>query len=542
MIPTLMRNSRPVLSASVLIIVATFAAYWNIQYNGLIGYDDVKYLIENEQVRPGLSLAGIRWALTATYDANWFPVTWLSHMLDMSLFGSNPLGHHLENLLLHIGNALLIFILLTRLTGQTWRSALAALLFALHPLHVESVAWAAERKDVLSTLFFLLTIHAYCSYATRNRSLRHYGAAVVFTALGLATKPMLVSIPLVLLLLDFWPLDRIHQGGSGFIRANRALLIEKLPFALLALGSCIITIIVQKTGGAVNSNAETTFSEQALYPLVNYATYLRKLVWPSDLAVIYPYVQPIASWLVAWSALLMATVTGAVVVRRKQMPYAAMGWCWFVVTAIPVAGFIRIGAHSIADRYTYIPSIGLFIAAVWLLGDLCKPGRYGAVIATTISILLLGSLIFLTRTQTTYWRDSITLFRHAVAVTRNNWVAHSNLGGELLKYNRNQEALLHLQEAVRINPGSHTAQYNLGVALNKFGKPKAAIQAFTASATANPAYGQAYFMAGRTSFEIGDRKSAYEILDALRRVDGPLAEALERYYALLTNAISKEAH
>lgn len=523
----------------IIIVLATLTAYWNIQHNSLIGYDDVKYLIENEPVRAGLSLAGIKWALTATYDANWFPVTWLSHMLDMSLFGSNPLGHHLENLLIHIGNALLIFTLLGRLTGSIWRSTLVALLFAVHPLHVESVAWAAERKDVLSTLFFLLTLHAYSSYTTVGRSRWHYYAALLFTVLGLATKPMLVSMPLVLLMLDYWPLGRIV---SPMARSTRQLLLEKLPFALLALLSCIITYFVQQKGGTINSKTAPLLLEKFLYPLSNYATYLRKLLWPTDLAVMYPYVHPQPTWLLVWAVVLFALFSWAAYRGRQRAPYITMGWCWFVITTIPVAGFVHIGAHSVADRYTYIPSIGLCIAAAWLLGDLCQPRQYGTVIATTISMFLLGSLIYLTRIQTTYWRDSITLFNHAVTVTRDNWVAHSNLGGELLKYNRNQEALLHLQEAIRINPESHIAQYNLGVVLNKFGKPIAAIRAFSASAIANPAYGQAYFMAGRTSFEIGDRKSAYEILDALRPVDGALAEALERYYIILNNAISKEAH
>jgi tetratricopeptide (TPR) repeat protein len=533
-----MRNSRPVLSAGFLIVVATLAAYWNIQYNCLIGYDDVKYLIENEQVRQGLSFAGIRWALTATYDANWFPITWFSHMLDMSLFGSNPLGHHLENLLLHIGNALLIFTLLKRLTGQIWRSALAAILFALHPLHVESVAWAAERKDVLSTLFFLLTIRAYCNYVSHDRSLRHYGAALAFTTLGLATKPMLVSIPLVLLLLDFWPLGRIRQDSSGFVRTNRALLFEKIPFALLALGSCIITLIVQKAGGTVNSVAAPLFLERVLYPLANYATYLRKLVWPSDLAVIYPYSYTIAPWLLAWSALLMVTVTGAVVVYWRQRPYATMGWCWFVITAIPVAGFVRIGGHSVADRYTYIPSIGLFIAIVWLLADLLKNYRHGNAVAVSISMVVLMSLAMVTRKQATYWKDSITLFNHALAVTTDNWIAHSNLGGELLKYNHNNEALPHLLEAVRINPDASTAQFNLGIVLNKFGERTAAIQAFRASIKANPDYAEAYFQAARTSYETGDKTGAYEMLTTLRRINQPMAEALEKYFVLFDSTTS----
>jgi tetratricopeptide (TPR) repeat protein len=514
--------------AGLFITLTTLLAYWNIQYNNLISYDDVKYLLNNEQVRSGLSPESIRWALTATYDANWFPLTWLSHMLDMSLFGSNPLGHHLENLFLHIANALLLMGLLSRLTGQIWRSAAVALLFALHPLHVESVAWIAERKDVLSTLFFMLTIRYYINYAKRDSSVA-YWLALLFYLCGLATKPMLVSLPFILLLLDFWPLRRTAAD-------LRALLREKAPFALSAAISCIVTYTVQKNGGASLDAIDSSFIENCLHALCNYLTYLRKIFCPVDLGVIYPYVKELPFLMLAGAVVILAGLTVTAFLFRQRLPYITTGWFWFLITTAPVAGFVRIGAHSVADRYTYIPSIGIFIAAVWLLSELLSEKRYGKIIATLVALAVMTPLAAATWKQTTYWKESITLFEHTLAVTENNWVAHGNLGAELLAYNRLEEATWHIREAVRINPDSYSARYNLGLILNRLGDKPGALNAFQNVIRVRPAESGAYFEAGRICYELGDSASAYKIHAALMQINTDLAGALGRYFTLLDSA------
>ena len=532
-------NTRKQIIAGIIICLSTLLAYWNIQYNNLIGYDDVKYLIENEYVRTGLSIDSVRWALTATYDANWFPLTWLSHMLDMTLFGNNPLGHHLENLFLHIANALLLMHILNRLTGHIWRSAAVALLFALHPLHVESVAWIAERKDVLSTLFFLLTVRSYIEYVKRETGYQYWVAILLYTC-GLMSKPMLVSLPFILLLLDFWPLQRIYSDTPDCKSKNAGtfltLLLEKAPFMLLSIASCIVTLNVQKTGGGTTKIGDQSLIDNSLHAFFNLSTYLRKTFWPSDLGVIYPYVNDISAWVATGSVTLVIGLSLMAVIIRKRMPYFTIGWFWFLITMGPVSGIVKIGVHSITDRYTYIPLIGIFIIAVWFLSEILSGKRYATVILTTILVAVMIPLAALTWKQTTYWKDSITLFKHTLAVTKDNWVAHNNLGAELLKYTRVPEADRHIREAVRINPESESAVFNLGHVLKRQGDRLGAISAFLKVIKLNPARAEAYFEAGSTSFQIGEKTAAYEILDALKAVDQNMANALEKYYILIEHS------
>lgn len=531
--------------AGVFISLSTLTAYWNIQNNNLIGYDDYKYLIDNEHVRSGLSLDSIKWALTATYDANWFPLTWLSHMLDMTLFGSNHLGHHLENLFLHITNALLLMCILIRLTGHVWRSTAVALLFALHPVHVESVVWAAERKDVLSTLFFLLTIRFYIVYAT-SRTNGPYWTAIFLYICGLASKPMLVSLPFVLLLLDFWPLRRssidLQTGIKHVSSGLPALLREKVPFALLSIASCVTTFVVQRNGEAANNSHALPLIENSLHALFNYMTYLRMTFWPADLGVLYPYVHDLPVWMMAGAGGMILGFSLLAVSAGRRMPYILTGWFWFLITTVPVAGFIRIGVHSVADRYTYIPSIGIYIVVVWSLSDLLSGRRYGKVIAGLISVAVMVPLAAATWKQTTYWKDSATLFEHNLDVTTDNWVAHGNLAAELLKYNRPRQAIWHLQEAVRINPDSYVALYNLGVVLNRVGNKRGAIDAFRNAIRLNPASATAYFEAGRICYETGDKISAHKIHASLTKLDQDMADSLNKYYFLLENAVPTDRH
>lgn len=529
-------DTRKEIISGIIISLSTLFAYWNIQYNNLIGYDDVKYLIENEYVRTGLSIDSARWAFTATYDANWFPLTWLSHMLDMSLFGSKPLGHHLESLFLHIANALLLLHILNRLTGHVWRSTSVALLFALHPLHVESVAWIAERKDVLSTLFFLLTVIFYIEYVKRETGYQ-YWIAILLYACGLMSKPMLVSLPFILILLDFWPLQRIYSEIPD--SKNRksgtflTLLIEKVPFVLLSLVSCIVTLNVQKNGGGTTEIGDQSLIDNSLHAFLNLSTYLRKTFWPSDLGVIYPYVNDIPTWVTAGSATMVIGFSLVAVIARKRMPYVSIGWFWFLVTMGPVSGIIKVGVHSVTDRYTYIPLIGIFIIVVWFLSDILSGKRYATRILATILVAILIPLTVLTWKQTTYWKDSITLFKHTLGVTENNWVAHNNLGAELLKYFQIQEAEWHIREAIRINPASESALFNLGQVLNRQGDQGGAIRAFLQAIKLNPTHAEAYFEAGSCCFQIGEKVSAYEILNKLKGIDQNMADSLQKQFILI---------
>ncbi len=491
---------------SIFIVFATFLAYWHILHNGFVGYDDVTYLMENDHVRAGLSVGGVIWAFSSSYDANWIPLTWLSHMADMSMFGPDPLGHHLVNLLLHIANVLLLHRLLTGMTGAVWRSAAVALLFALHPLHVESVAWAAERKDVLSTLFFMLTITAYLRYVAKRTVLR-YLSVVVLYACGLLAKPMVVSLPFVLLLLDTWPLRRLAFAKTGQNNAvwmgTPALWLEKLPLVILAAVSCVVTFIVQRTGGAVNDTVNSPFSENAAHAACNYVTYLCKTL--------------LAIW------------------QWDRKPYLAVGWFWYLITMVPVIGLVRIGIHSIADRYTYIPLIGIFIMAVWELAHFLELKRHGKVIAALLTIVLFPTLGAATYKQAGYWHDSISLFEHTLNVTMDNWVIHNNLAAEMIKYGMNRKALWHVNEAIRIKPDYATAYQNLGALLSSLNDEAGAIRAYRSALEHNPKFTEAYYQLSLTYFQAGDHTAAFETCEALARLDPALALSLKKYLILIGN-------
>lgn len=515
--------------ACVVIVLFTLIAYWNVQYNQLISYDEVKYLIENEMVRGGLSFTSFRWALTAVYDANWFPLTWLSHMLDVTLFGMDPRGHHLVNVLFHCANALLLFLLLARLTRRLWHSAAVALLFAVHPLHVESVAWVAERKDVLSTLFFMLTLHAYIYYV-KKRTVAAYLFVLFLFACGLMSKPMLVSLPCLLLLLDYWPMNRMQFSAGEDWRQNiLALVREKIPFAFLSLASSVVTFIAQRDGGAMSDTSHISIISTFFHVMHNYAMYLYKLFWPVGLGAFYPYrpVLPMGEVLAAF--LILGCISFLAYYWRSKAPFFLFGWLWFLISLLPVVGIVGIGAHSIADRYTYIPSIGLSLAIVWYVGSVVRHKQL-KLAAAGLLLILIAVLTMLTSKQVTYWKDSITLFQHTLRVTDDNWLAHSNLGADLLKYNRRQEALFHLQEAIRLNPESDVSYLNLGMLLNMLGDTPGAINALQTSLRLKPGNDMAYFMLAIIYFSSGDIQSAYMLQETLRQLNPDSARKLEAMF------------
>lgn len=453
------------------------AAFWPALGNGFVNYDDNLYVTDNPRVQAGLGWGGLVWAFTTGHSANWHPLTWLSHQLDCALYGLDPRGHHLTSVLLHLANAVLFFLLLERFTGRAWPAALAAALFALHPLRVESVAWVAERKDVLSALFWLLATQAYVSW-TRRPGRARYAAVILLLGLGLMAKPMLVTLPFVLLLLDWWPLGRLDPARTGAWRRLGRLVLEKAPLFVLAAASALVTLLVQQAGGAVQSAGRFSFSARLSNALHAYTGYLAKTLWPADLAVYYPYPAggPAASSLL--HALLLLGLAAALLLRARRRPAPAVGWLWFLGTLVPVIGLVQVGGQAMADRYTYIPSLGLCIALVFGAADLPRPWRRLAAAACALALLL--PLVLLTRRQAGHWRDSFSLFEHALAATEGNNLAHNNLGAALADQGRREEAIAHFRAALAIHPDYPSARLNLAKNLLELGRTVEAEQDYRA--------------------------------------------------------------
>lgn len=456
---------RRTLPIAVLLALATLLAFWPVVHCGYLNLDDDLYVTANPAVWGGLTLAGARWALTATHAGLWHPVTWLSHMLDVQLYGANPAGHHATNLLLHVANVVLVLLLLVRTTGALWPSAAAAALFALHPLRVESVAWVAERKDLLSGLFGLTTIWAYAHYAERPHPGR-YALVALSLALGLMAKPMLVTLPLVLLLLDRWPLRR----GTSL-----RLVAEKIPLLALAAVAGVMEMVAAHRVGAVGHLVRFPLEARLANALVSYARYVGKTVWPSGLAVFYPYPSAWPASQLAGAAALLVTITLVAIVQRRRRPYLLVGWLWFLGMLFPVSGVVQAGSQAMADRFTYLPLIGLFVMAAWGGQDLLArwPVRPPALGACAVALLL--ALGCATRRQVGYWHDSTRLFTHALEVTSANWLAHNNLGDALAHEGKLEEAAGHFTESIRLEPSNPDAHYNLGVVLQEQGRPAEAI-------------------------------------------------------------------
>jgi hypothetical protein len=461
--------------ACLILAVAllTLAVYGQVLWHDFVNYDDPPFVLANPYIRSGVTLDAIRWAFTSSYESNWIPLTWISHMLDVQLFGMDPAGHHLVNVLFHVANAVLLFLFLKRATGATWQSTAVAALFALHPLHVESVAWVAERKDVLSAFFWMLSLLAYVRYA-QSPGVGRYLTALGLFSLGLMAKPMLVTLPLTLLLLDYWPLGRLSPTTTGHPGLPR-LIGEKVPFLVLSICASIITYLSQETGIAQNY----TVQARAARALIAYLSYVTKALWPTRLAVIYPWsTYPPSAGRIVVSAIILLVITFAVFSMRGRHPYLVTGWLWYITTLVPVIGLVHIGLHSMADRYTYIPLIGVFVMITWGIPRLLDGWRLRGTVLGILSAVVLVPLITLTTLQLRHWRNSVTLFRHATEVTENNWIAHNNLGEALKDEGRMDEAIKHYTEAIKAKPSFVTAYLNLGFALNRVGDFTAAIDAF----------------------------------------------------------------
>lgn len=521
-------------SALFLIAVVTVAVYWPVLHNDFIDFDDDVYVTVNMMVRQGLSLKGVIWAFTTFHAANWHPLTWLSHMLDVTLFGLNPLGHHATSLFLHSVNSLLLCALLYRLTGFVGRSLVVALLFAIHPLHVESVAWVAERKDVLSTLFWFLTMGAYCWYVNKPTVPRYLAVAVLF-ALGLMAKQMPVTLPVILLVMDFWPLDRRGEDGTTGVRI-RTLLAEKVPLMVLSAAASLMIIRAHAFVGALFRADQGSILLHSGNALLSYVKYIRTMFWPADLALFYPFeASAVTPLKVSGALLLLVVITGVVAAQRKVRPYLLFGWCWYLITLLPVIGFIRVGGQALADRYTYIPLTGLFVMIVWGGADVAGTWRRAFPAVAGVTVIVIAALSLQTVTQICYWKSSYDLYAHALAVVERNWLAHNNMGILLSQHNRNDAAIGHFQESVRLNPKGVEGFRNLGNSLQMAGRNAEAIEAYHRAVWLDPNDPESHYRLGYAYLLSGNGDFAYQEYRQLLRLDNARALSLRDSIRILGN-------
>ena len=551
---------RPDLLILLGLAVMTFGIYAQVIGHQFITLDDPTYIQENSMVNRGVTRAGLAWAFTTFHAANWHPLTWIAHMIDSQLFGMNAGGHLLVNALIHVANTLLVFWFLLRTTHTRWPSALVAALFALHPLHVESVAWASERKNTLSAFFGLLSLIAYMRYA-KAPSISRYAWVAITLALGLLAKPMLVTWPLVMLLLDFWPLRRLQRLDTRGLSVLRNLLVEKLPLFALVAASVIITFLAQSYGGAVRTFADAPFALRLSNALVSYAKYLLLMFWPNDLAVYYPLApMGIPAWQTIGAAFLLIGITALCLFQRRIRPYLIMGWLWFLGTLVPVIGLVQVGGQIMADRYFYIPSIGLFIALAFGLADIAKNWRVAPSLSAGIAGGVLLILATLTNAQIQRWRDSFTLLEHTLAVTPPNLHIEHNLGLAMGATGRYNEAAAHFEKTLQIDPNFYDGLVGMGVTRTLQARLPEAIEYFQTAIRSQPdapkAHAQlalALWKQNRDQAAVEEMRRALQFApkDADIRADfglalelvGRMPEAIEQLReALRLNPNSAEAH
>ena len=514
----MIRSYRPALVISLFLTLATIAVFWQLPSHDFVTIDDNVYVTNNPYVDAGLSAKSIRWAFTTVKAEFWHPLTWLSLMADTQIFGGSPGGYHFTNLLLHILNTLLLFFFLRKATGNLWQSGFAASLFALHPLHVESVAWIAQRKDVLSTFFWLLTLWRYAHFVEQPNRFR-YGWVLVFFILGLMSKPMLLTLPFILLLLDYWPFCRFQYEGSwrSFMRAVWPYIREKLPFFGIAAAAAVVSYMAQKYGGGLDSLSPYPLSARIANALISYGVYIWKMIWPQNLAFFYPFPGRLPIWQMMAAALALGLVTALAVKSIKDRPYIIVGWLWYLGTLLPVIGLVKIGDFAMADRYTYVPLIGLFIIISWGVPDALEKWRSKILGLTLAAIVVLAGLAAVTWVQIRCWSNSIALYEHAIQVTRNNFLAHYALGDILAGKGKFEEAISHLSEAVKIRPDKTTLRNDLGRALASQGKLDESMPHFLEALRINPRNSAAHYYLGNAfAIQGHGKKAIYHFSQALR--------------------------
>ena len=498
-----------------ILFLATFAVYFQVWHHEFILYDDPDYVTDNLHVRGGLTPEGVAWAFTTGHAGNWFPLTWMSHMVDCQIFGVDSGPQHLMNVLFHAFSALLLFAVLRRMTGAVWRSAFVAFLFSLHPLHVESVAWIAERKDVLSAFLWFLTIWAYLGYVKRPGRGRYLMVMVVFS-LGLMAKSMVVTLPIVLLLLDLWPLQRIGFGGQPLPNGRGSvgrILLEKVPMLALSLGVAVVTYVVQRRGHAVMPLDLIPLSQRLANALVSYVAYVADMLWPARLAVFYPFPLHVPLWQPVAAGLAVLAVSILALRSIERRPYLAVGWFWYLVTLTPVIGLVQVGSQARADRYTYIPTVGLSIALAWGAAEFVRsrPRLRTAMAAAAVASCL--ACAALTWRQTGFWQDTISLFRHSLSVTSGNFLGYNILGVALRDRGRLEEAITSYREALKIHPQFEEALVNLSRALSEQGRADEALTHVAAAAQIKPDDVEAQYNLGT---ELADRGRFAEAVEALQ--------------------------
>jgi len=515
--------------AAILVLV-TVTVYLPVGSFAFLAYDDDQYVTGNQMVLKGLTQEGAAWALRSRTAANWHPLTWLSHMADVTLFGARPGPHHFVSLALHAAAGALLFLLLEGMTGALRASLCVAAIFALHPLHVESVAWVAERKDVLSALFFMLALLAYLRYVRAPGAAR-YGAVLLLFGLGLAAKPMLVTLPFVMLLLDFWPLGRLRPGGRDATPGSPwPVLLEKVPLVALSAASCVVTVFAQREGGGLKTSVVYPFAVRLGNALTGSVWYLGKILWPARLAAYYPHALGAQSTTVVLaSGVLLVILTGGAVLSWRSRPQLATGWLWFLGMLVPVIGLVQIGGQAVADRYAYLPMIGVLVALIWSAGPWAA--RLPACLLPLAGVIALGLAALLglaARHQLWFWRDNVSLFSRAVSVTGDDARNWFSLGVAYAEAERLPEAAAALERSIRLNPAFSDSHYDLGLVHVKLGRFGDAAAEFRAAVTLNPGKANAVYSLGLVAVIQGDLDTARAQEQALRRLDPALAAQLAR--------------
>lgn len=520
------RATRPYLIV-VFLALLILSIYRSAGTHGFINFDDDIYVFRNQQVLNGLTREGFRWAFTSFHASNWHPLTWLSHMLDVELFGLSAGWHHRMNVFYHLMNSELLFLVLWRITGRIWQSAFVAALFSVHPLNVESVGWVAERKNVLSTMFWILTMAAYMHYV-RKPSVKRYLFVIIFYALGLMCKPMLVTLPFVLLLLDYWPLQRFGQDSISSKMLSKSIR-EKIPLLALSVASCAVTYLSQARGISVYPIGDFPLYLRISNVFVSYAVYIWKMVWPASLAVIYPHPGTVHAGIPAWkillSVLLIVGFSILVILKARHSPYLAIGWLWYVGTLVPVIGIVQVGAQAYADRYAYLPLVGIFTMVVWGFPLLVDRWRWKGFAISVAGCAIIMALSIASANQLSYWRNNLTLFSRALMVTENNWIAWHNLGTEYRTLGKPQLAISYYREALRIKPDYAMAWYNLGVTHDDLGQIDQAIAHYEQAVKIWPAYSQAWLNLGVAYTELGRSQEAVKSYREALRSKPDFAEA-----------------